>query len=65
MSARGYCDGHGTERGDVRSCGRDANGDADAPDLCFLCRVEGERGRVFDRRRGGYVRATDRGEDGR
>lgn len=42
-----YCDGCGKERRDVRSCGRDSNGDPDAPDLCFLCRVEGERGRVY------------------
>lgn len=32
------CDGCGKERRDVRSVGRDANGDPDAPDLCFLCR---------------------------
>lgn len=62
MSARGYCDGHGTERADVRAVGRDSNGDPDAPDLCFLCRKEGERGKVYDRKCGGYVYASDRGE---
>jgi hypothetical protein len=47
-----YCDGCGKQRRDVRSCGRDSNGDPDAPDLCFLCRVEGERGRVYVSGRG-------------
>lgn len=32
------CDGCGKMRRDVKSCGRDANGDPDAPDLCFFCR---------------------------
>lgn len=27
--------------------GRDADGAPDAPDLCFLCRKQGEKGRVF------------------
>jgi len=54
----GYCDGCGKDRRDVRSCGRDANGDPDAPDMCFLCRVEWHRGRIYDRRAGRYVRAT-------
>jgi len=52
----GYCDGHGCDRSDVRSCGVDSNGDPDAPDLCFLCRKEGERGRLYDRKLGRYVR---------
>lgn len=42
-----YCDGCGKMRSDVRLCGRDSNGDPDAPDLCFLCRVEGAKGRVY------------------
>lgn len=32
------CDGCGQRGGDIQSCGRDANGDPDAPDLCFICR---------------------------
>lgn len=52
---KAYCDGCGRERRDVRSCGRDSNGDPDAPDLCFLCRVEDQRGRVFDRKAGRYI----------
>ncbi len=59
MSAPGYCDGHGTTRADVRTVGVDSNGDADGPDLCFLCRVEGERWRVFDREAGRYVRPEE------
>jgi hypothetical protein len=35
------CDGCGKDRRDVQSVGRDANGDPDAPDLCFLCRQHG------------------------
>lgn len=42
-----YCDGCGKMRSDVRLCGRDSNGDPDVPDLCFLCRVEGAKGRVY------------------
>jgi hypothetical protein len=49
------CDGCGKDRRDVQSCGHDSNGDPDAPDLCFLCRVEGERGRVFDKQTGRYL----------
>ena len=48
-----HCDGCGKDR-PVHSCGRDSNGDPDAPDLCFLCRKEGDRGRVFDRKLGRY-----------
>jgi len=54
---KGFCDGHGEERNDVRSCGRDAAGGPDAPDLCFLCRKEAERHRFWDRRLGRYVRS--------
>lgn len=50
-----YCDGCGRDHHDVVSCGCDANGDPDAPDLCFLCRVEGRRGRVWDFNRKRYV----------
>lgn len=39
------CDGCGKERRDVRACGKDANGDPDAPALCFICRKENEKGR--------------------
>lgn len=37
MSA-GNCDGCGQWRKDVKSIGRDSNGDPDAPDFCFFCR---------------------------
>ena len=50
-----YCDGCGKERRDVRSCGRDADGVPDAPDLCFLCREEGKRGKVYDQKLAKYV----------
>lgn len=52
-----HCDGCGKDRRDVVSCGRDANGAPDSPDLCYPCRWEGERGMVFDKKRGGYVAA--------
>jgi hypothetical protein len=51
------CDGCGKESRDVQSCGKDANGEPDAPDLCFVCRKEGARGRVFDRKAQKYVEA--------
>ncbi len=54
-----HCDGCGKERADVRSCGRDAAGMPDAPDLCFLCREEESRGRIFNRQLGRYVHASD------
>lgn len=57
--SRGHCDGCNRERHDVKACGKDANGDPDAPDLCFVCRKEGERGRQYDRASGRYVRAAD------
>ena len=41
------CDGCNKPRRDVKSMGRDADGAPDAPDLCFLCRKQGEKGRVF------------------
>lgn len=53
------CDGCNKERRDVQSCGTDANGDPDAPDLCFVCRKEGERGRVYDRETGRYVTTAE------
>jgi len=37
------CDGCGKPSRDVRSVGRDSNGDPDAPDLCFFCRKRVER----------------------
>ncbi len=52
------CDGCGKDRSDVRSVGRDYNGDPDAPDLCFICRKEGERGRVWNDMVKGYVHHT-------
>lgn len=44
------CDGCGRLSRSVESCGQDTNGDPDAPDLCFLCRVEEKRGRYYDRK---------------
>jgi len=55
MTHKGHCDGCDKDRSDVRSCGRDSNGDPDAPDLCFLCRKEGERGKVYDCKKQRYV----------
>lgn len=49
------CDGCHKERRDVQSVGRDADGYPDAPDLCFLCRQEGERGREWSHSQGKYV----------
>lgn len=37
------CDECGKERRDVRAVGHDANGDPDAPSLCFFCRKKYER----------------------
>lgn len=48
------CDGCRKPRRNIQSVGRDDNGDPDAPDLCFVCRKEGERGRLFDRETGRY-----------
>jgi hypothetical protein len=53
-----YCDGCGKMHHDVQSCGRDAAGDPDAPDLCFLCRKELERGRSYCGRRKCYIPNT-------
>ena len=49
------CDGCDKKRSDVRSIGRDSNGDPDAPDMCFICRQEGKRGRVWNQTIQGYV----------
>jgi hypothetical protein len=43
----------------VRACGRDANGDPDAPSLCFLCRQEAARGRQWHRAQRRYLRPAD------
>lgn len=61
MAHKGMCDGCGKVRSDVRSCGRDSNGDPDAPDLCFICRKEGERGKVYDFKKQRYVYLSERG----
>lgn len=53
--AKAYCDTCYTERRDVQSVGKDSNGDPDAPDMCFICRKEWERNRVFDHEIGGYI----------
>jgi hypothetical protein len=45
MAAKTHtCDGCAKPSRDVRSVGRDSNGDPDAPDLCFFCRKRAERG---------------------
>lgn len=60
-----HCDGCGKDRRDVKTCGRDSNGDPDAPDLCFICRKEGERRRVYDFKLKRYVHFSERyGDDG-
>lgn len=42
------CDTCNKNRYDVKSMGRDYNGAPDAPDMCFICRVEYDRGRVYN-----------------
>lgn len=54
-----YCDGCCKMRKDIRSMGRDSNGAPDAPDLCFICRVEAKKGRFFDRKQNRYVYNLD------
>lgn len=49
------CDGCDKERRDVKPCGKDGNGEPDAPDLCFVCRKENAKGRTFDREKKKYV----------
>lgn len=41
------CDGCNKMRTDVRSCGKDSNGDPDAPDLCFFCRKDVSKGKFL------------------
>lgn len=65
MATKGHCDGCDKDRSDIKSCGRDADGEPDAPDLCFICRKEGERGRLFDRGLGRYVRPEQGYDPGR
>ena len=50
------CEGCQKNRRDVQSCGRDSNGDVDAPDLCFICRKEASRGKAFDTNTNRYIR---------
>lgn len=49
------CDGCDRVRRDVRSVGKDSNGEPDAPDYCFLCRKENARGRRWSNKVNGYV----------
>lgn len=50
------CDGCGKKRRDVRSIGKDSNGDPDSPDWCFICRKEWEKNRkVYSCKLGAYV----------
>ena len=51
-----HCDGCGKMRSEVQAMGKDANGDPDAPDFCFVCRKEWEdRRRVWDKKQSKYV----------
>lgn len=50
-----FCDGCCKKRRDVKTVGKDSNGDPDAPDLCFLCRKEGKRGKWWDHKQNRYV----------
>jgi len=58
MSIQHECDACGKKRRDIQACGRDSNGEPDAPDLCFVCRVEWQKGRVFCRTSGRYIHQT-------
>ena len=49
------CDGCGKIRRDVVSCGKDDNGEADAPDLCFICRKEMSRNRFYSNKLNKYM----------
>jgi hypothetical protein len=49
------CDGCGKMRRDLIACGRDANGEADAPDLCFICRKEMNRNRFYSKKMNRYM----------
>lgn len=42
-----HCDTCGKMRNDVIACGKDSNGDPDAPDMCVICRKEWERNREY------------------
>jgi hypothetical protein len=53
-----FCDGCHKERKNVISCGRDSNGDPDAPDLCFICRKEAEKFRCWSHKAGKYIPNT-------
>lgn len=66
MGQKGLCDGCQKVRSDVKAVGRDANGDPDAPDLCFICRQEEQKGKRYDVKLGRYVwpEFTDPGEPG-
>ena len=50
-----YCDCCHKYRKDVVACGRDANGDPDAPDMCFLCRKEYQRNKVYCTKNKKYI----------
>ena len=52
------CDGCGKNRSDVRTMGTDVDGTPDGPDMCFICRKEMERGRLYDSRTGKYVKGV-------
>lgn len=39
--------------------GRDDNGDPDAPDMCFICIKEAERGKFFNLKENRYMYPED------
>ncbi len=54
------CDGCQKQRKDVKACGRDSNGEPDAPDLCFFCRKKLEDGKVFAVKEQRYLYPQDK-----
>lgn len=59
MAVMNICDCCNKPRKDIVSMGRDDNGDPDSPDMCFICRKEWERKRIFDMKIGKYVNYYD------
>jgi len=56
---KGECDGCRKVSSDIQAVGRDYNGDPDAPELCFICRKESAKGRVYDSKLKRYIRPED------
>ena len=49
------CDGCDKMKRSVISCGRDANGEPEAPDLCSLCRKEMANSKIYSKKLNKYV----------